>query len=110
MVLLCVPSAVCESLALLAGHNGGGIARARRTEQQARRKEDRAKKVKQKRRVKVVAAATRIGSNGVALSLSEAKEVRGVGARVPVSAGGAVSALSGWAKRVAGSVSGRFVF
>ena len=100
---------LCESLLLLAGHNGGGIARARRKER-ARQKEDRAKQVK-KRRVKVVAAATRIGANGVALSLGEAKEVGGgVRARAPVSAGVAVSALSGWARRVAGSVGGRFVF
>ena len=62
-------------------------------------------------RVKVVAAATRIGANGVALSLGEAQEVGGgVRARAPVSAGAAVSALSGWAKRVVGSVSGRFTF
>ena len=101
-----------ESLVLLAGHNGGGIARARRKEKAREKgKEGRAKLVNKKRRVKVVAAATRIGANGVALSLGEAKEVGGgVRARAPVSAGVAVSALSGWARRVAGSVGGRFVF
>ena len=103
---------LCESLVLLAGHNGGGIARARRKEKaRAKGKEGRAKMVNKKRRVKIVAAATRIGANGVALSLGEAKEVGGgVRARAPVSAGVAVSALSGWARRVAGSVGGRFVF
>ena len=114
MMLLSL-SMLCESLVLPAGHNGGGIARARRKETarkvMARQKEDRAKLVQKKRRVKVVAAATRIGANGVALSLGEAQEVGGgVRARAPVSAGAAVSALSGWAKRVAGSVSGRFTF
>ena len=53
----------------------------------------------------------RIGTNGIALSLGEAQEVGGgVRARALVSAGEAASALSGWAKRVAGSVGGRFVF
>ena len=101
-----------ESLVLLAGHNGGGIARARRKEQAREKgKEGRAKLVKKRRSVKVVAAATRIGANGVALSLGEAREVGGVGqARASVSAGAALSAVSGWAKRVAGSVTGRFVF
>ena len=99
-------------MVLPTGHNGGGIARARRKEKaQEKGKEGRAKLVKKRRSVKVVAAATRIGANGVALSLGEAKEVGGGGqARAAVSAGAAVSALSGWAKRVAGSVGGRFVF
>ena len=101
-----------QSLVLLAGHNGGGIARARRSEKAREKgKGGRSKLVKKRRSLKVVAAATRIGANGVALSLGEAKEVGGGGqARAAVSAGAAVSALSGWAKRVAGSVGGRFVF
>ena len=103
---------LCESLVLLAGHNGGGIARARRKEKAREKgKEGRAELVKKRRSVKVVAAATRIGTNGIALSLGEAQEVGGgVRARALVSAGEAASALSGWAKRVAGSVGGRFVF
>ena len=55
---------LCESLVLPAGHNGGGIARARRNEKAREKgKGARSKLVKKRRSVKVVAAATRIGAN-----------------------------------------------